>query len=233
MKKRQLLKMAFAVMFLAVLASCKKDDVNLLSATDNEVAKIESVSSNENEGLRGVDPSGKLNAVMLEYGDSYVFSDMATAPVYTTDNSTIYVYVAPFFLDYNNWISIVISNSGQLIGLYEFDFDDYKSDNYNYSESNNEIDVRSNYHYYVKDIDDVTITLFDGGVLANIYGLPEYLYVYPSYLPLPSNYPYPLFDNVVNGTYNLGTIGTLSPCNAPEKARIAIRAALTFYNYFY
>ena len=73
--KKRLLKLVLGAIIFAVLTSCKKDVPDLQYATCKVDDDKEIVSHDRNEDLRGIDPSGVLNALAEEYGILYDFSN--------------------------------------------------------------------------------------------------------------------------------------------------------------
>lgn len=217
--KKRLLKLVLGAIIFAVLTSCKKDVPDLQYATCKVDDDKEIVSHDRNEDLRGIDPSGVLNALAEEYGILYDFSNKISArPV--TNGRTVSMWIVPSLWDSNAWLTILVNPSAQIIGLYEILYDS--------KSVTKDSDNRFSAGFYINDVDTYS-WIIECSASVNVYGLTDRLHIYNN-ISIPSNYPYPLFDNISSGYFDLSTY---SPTTSDPYADLALRVAATFYNNFY
>ncbi|MBR0540366.1 MAG: hypothetical protein IJK36_09130 [Bacteroidales bacterium] len=223
---KKIIRTVVFVVVLTSLASCKKEDANAFSAKNNDL-EIQNTQSKQ-EDTRGIDPSGALIALEGLYGDMYDFSNKIKASAVTNDFSTVYMWVIPqTYYDYQ-WLTILIDNASNVIGLYETEFqtsnnnlDSFKSMNNSESQS---------FTFFVNDLDTGS-WMFYCTASINVYALPDRVQIYNNF-SIPTNYSYPWFNNITYGHYNLSNYLS-SSVSIPQRADIALRAAATFYNNFY
>lgn len=219
--KTKLLKTFLVVMVLATIVSCKKDEATMLPSSEPSLTNNEFVSPAIDQQLRG--GIGNLQGVLAdleeEFGLVFDFDDIKTAS--PSNASQIHIYVMPCKVITDYFLTVILDNNANIIGLYEFWF----------SESNN---ADSYYNFGVGD-PYTTYTLFSGWIGLNISGtMPNCLVVYPG-ISIPSDYPYPVFGNVTTGYTTLETYSFSSGVDTPEMNawKLALRAASTFYLHFY
>lgn len=225
--KKVLLNLAF-VAIVAALASCKKDNASAVIVSDANVYNSESVSQNVEGQYRGVPYTYVLENLEEEYGCCFDFSD-ATSPVTSSSGSNsavLFAFPSTWFDDV--YLTVVISSSGQLLGVFQVEFTSGFS-----KEANRDIEVNS-YEYDIWNQYGGSI-LFHGYTYMNVPYYPDRIYI-SNYPGLNSyNFPYPLFDYISTGYTNLENytdsgIGVYTPMN-PKK--MALRLASTFYIHFY
>ena len=222
MKTRLLIRTILAVIILAVLNSCKKEDVDPV-ATSNPNANVEALSQSMDGQLRQVPYQSIIDDLEEEYGLTFDFNSITTVTTPSGVASVANVLVLPstWFSDY--FLTIIIDGSAHLLGVYEVKF------TYGFSANNGNLDSNS---YGFEIYYDGSSSIFTGIVITDVPNTTDYIQTFGN--PSTSNYPYPLFDYYSTGLTNLENyvnIGFDTPGVTPRK--IACKLGSTFYIHFY
>ena len=232
MKTHTIILLALMSIIISI-TSCKKNEEPSACLHDKE-AITNSFTGNEDKNMRGNNPSiiSYLNGL---YGDLFdINNDDGIQNQYSDGNSTtvnIWAFPFKYMAVVPSYLTVVYTNSSNIIGLYIINFFVRKSDT----------SELATYVYSVKDPDGLIYEdFFSGYAVVYTSSYPPHvdmLTVYGNSIDIPSTYPYPIFDNVAGGNITLLSLDDNSVGNAystiyNEQQKAIIRIAATFYDNF-
>jgi hypothetical protein len=222
--KKILFKMAFCVMIVTVVASCKKDD-SLLNVSSFNEYKSESVYQNSESQYRQIPINHVLEELQEEYDCCFDFDNL----IHVTPPSGVlaaHIFVAPSTWTDDFYLTIIINGSAQVIGLYQIEFTS------GFKNANRDIESEA-YGFKVYD-QDYDVLLFSGDVYTNVPYYPDRVYIPGNHINL-YYYTYPLFDNLSTGYTNLENYVISGVVETPgmTSSKMALKLASTFYVHFY
>ena len=216
--KKVLLKLAFVVMIVTTLVSCKKENTLSDSVPNNGVNDTGFVAPDMEGQLRQMPYDHIIEALKEEWGWGFDFNNMknSTTPLGITPPTNLFVVPSLAFDD--DYLTIIINGYAQLLGVYEVVFTSgFNSNSCNVESNSYSFDI------YYTDI------LLKGFVYTNVPNYPDRI---NAYIPLLSYYPYPLFNYYSTGYINLENIGLVT-LGTTEEEIMALKLASSFYIHYY
>ena len=228
MKKKLLMKMAFAVLLVAALASCKKDAVEQFPASNNSVQDSEILSSVE--GMRGLPYGPTLADIEALYDCCFDFTNIMQ-PVSPSGMNLPYMWVVPSTWLDDTFLTIMIDNGANIEALYIIQF----TTNVGLEVMDNLSPLTQSSMFTICNMDDANY-MFYGLVALNVPNTSDFVQIYNG-INIPAYYPYHIFDNISVGyvnleNYSLNGSGFGVPPAIYTYAQIALRIASTFYIHF-
>ena len=214
--KKELLKLAFVVMFVTTLVSCKKENTLSDSVSNNSLNDTEFVASNMEGQLRQMPYGHIIAALAQEYGCCFDFNNYTTATTPQGVTAANLIVVPSLVFD-DDYLTIVINGSAQVLGVYEVFFTSGFNSNSRNEESNS-------YSFEIYYLD----ALFSGYVYTNVPNYPDRIYASGALL---SYYPYPLLNYYSTGYINLENYASEPLVMTPQK--MALKLASSFYIHYY
>lgn len=218
--KKELLKLAFVVMVVTALASCKKENLSSDPVSNSSVNDTEFVAPNTSGQLRQMPYDQIIDALEVEWGWGFDFDSIksSTTPLGVTPPANL--IVVPSLVFDHDYLTIIINGYAQLLGVYEVDFTSgFNSNSLNVDRNSYAFDI------YYTDI------LFSGYVYTNVPNYPDRIYANGT---LHSYYPYPLLNYYSTGYINLENTGFETPgITITYEDRMALRLAGSFYTHYY
>ncbi len=214
--KKVLLKLAVVVIIVTTMVSCKKENTLSDSVSNSSVKDTEFVASDTEGQLRQMPYGHIVAALEEEWGCCYEF-DHYTTRTTPSGVTAANLLVVPSLAFENDYLTIIINGSAQLLGVYEVMF------NSGFEAGTRDEDRNS----YTFDIYYYANILFSGYVYTNIPNLPDRINAYGT----PGYYPYPLLNYYSTGYINLENYASEPLTMTPE--RMALKLASSFYIHYY
>ena len=217
MKKKLINTMLLLTLLTSFLSCSKSNEVLLLPNENSGMPTI--VEKGTAELSKGVDPSLVIASLAQEYGLLYDFSNTNKIPIaHPSGASSINIYLVHSLMIPHLYLTFILNNSANIIGLYNIEF----------SGSNN---ADTAYDFYVYDPDALSNQFFYGWIGFNTTAPISNHLVVMNTVTVPSDYPYPIFANVTNGMFPLESFTGYNTTPINDTV-LSFYAASTFYENF-
>lgn len=210
MKKKFLMKATLAVLLLAALGSCKKEEAVLpnVESAESNLMLSENESGSKNDAI---DPNVTIQAMENLYGDNYDFDSKLSANVL---NNGPRFFAVPSYSEDFVYLTFGIKGDGRLLCVYETELGYNSTDTCTYK---------------INDVEHLSPLL--KGKLYLDTALGDWLTVESLAYGLPY-YHYHLFDNIALGLYSLENISTVTITPSMIPMVLTLKSAATFYTNF-